>query len=338
MKTESFTFELPPELIAQKPVEPRDMSKLMVVERSNGRIKHFLFRDLPDFLNEGDCLVINTTRVFPGRLSAKKETGGNVEILLLERLEREWKALTRGAKVRPGTTLFLKHGLRAVILDRFSCGEVRLRFEHDSLDPESVAFEQGSIPLPPYIKSYKGDVERYQTIYSEREISAAAPTAGLHFTDELLSTIQSRGISIAPCELAVGLDTFRPIREDEIEGHKMHSEWYSLGYESAELINSAKQSKRRVISCGTTCVRVLETLALDDGRVAHGSGRTDLFIKPGYHFRVADALITNFHLPRSTLLVLVCAFGGMDLILGAYRIAVKMRYRFYSFGDAMLIL
>ncbi|MDD5747591.1 MAG: tRNA preQ1(34) S-adenosylmethionine ribosyltransferase-isomerase QueA [Actinomycetota bacterium] len=339
MRTDDFDYNLPPELIAQQPKEPRDSSRLMVIERSSGNIEHRFFSDILEYMKEGDCLVVNNTRVYPARLHARKGTGGRVEVLLLEKVGGdEWNAMTGGSRVRPGMSLELDESVSAHVLERVSEGVVRIRFEHPQKSPDEIIYELGSVPLPPYIKEEIGDTERYQTVYSKREISSASPTAGLHFTDELISKIKSKGVSVAEIELAVGFDTFSPIREDEIEKHHIHTEWFSVDEKASEIINSARKRKGRVFAVGTTVVRSLESCAAYDGRIAPTGGRTDLFVKLGYEFKVVDCLITNFHFPRSTLLVLVCAFGGKDAILGAYKKATEMRYRFLSFGDAMLIV
>lgn len=348
MRTDTFDYELPVELIAQEPLVDRAASRLMVVERSTGSISHRAFRDLPLFLERGDCMVVNSSRVFPGRLRARKrEGGGAVELLLVERLvPGTWRALSRGARLRDGTRLTLADGgLTAEVEGSPSGGKVVVRFSlegggNDTGDIDEALFRCGEVPLPPYIKGRVPDLERYQTVYAEREISAAAPTAGLHFTEELLAEVRVKGVELARLELAVGLDTFLPVREDEVEEHAIHSEWYGVGEECARTVNGCMG---RVVAVGTTVVRALETSAAaahagaGGARVVPASGRTSLFITPGHEFRSVDALLTNFHFPRSTLLMLVCALGGTDLVLEAYREAVRERYRFYSFGDAMLL-
>jgi S-adenosylmethionine:tRNA ribosyltransferase-isomerase len=341
MKTDLFDYQLPVGLIAQQPAPVRDASRLMHVDRATGTISHHIFHDLPDFLRAGDCLVVNNSRVFPGRLNAVKEpTGGVVELLLLEKVEEAtWSALTKGAKLRPGTRLSLGDGrLDAKVLERGEGGRALVAFARDG-GPASDAevFKLGSFPLPPYITALVPDTGRYQTVYAEREISAAAPTAGLHFTEALLARLDSGGVRRACLELAVGMDTFVPVREEEVEGHPMHSEWYSVSEGCAAAANAARRVGGRVVTVGTTVVRALESAASADGAIRARACKTSLFITPGYAFRAVDVLITNFHFPRSTLLMLVCAFGGTELILDAYRTAVNERYRFYSFGDAMII-
>ena len=342
MKTEEFDYRLPDELIAQEPPELRDMSRLLVAERATGTISHHVFKDLPGLLDAGDCLVVNSSRVFPGRLAGRKEgSGGKVEVLLLERLGRGlWRALIGKASLRPGVRIELGDGLKGEVVEGPLAGEAVVRFESSAggSDIDGLIFRTGEIPLPPYIKKGLRDPERYQTVYGEREISAAAPTAGLHFTRGSLDELMSKGIHIERLELAVGLDTFLPVREERIEDHSIHSEWFSVSEECAHGVNRARERGSRVVAVGTTTVRALESAADERGRLAPMSGRTDLYVLPGFEFKVVDALVTNFHFPRSTLLVLVCAFGGNDFILEAYREAVRERYRFYSFGDAMLVI
>ena len=341
MKTDLFDYKLPAELIAQQPAPVRDKSRLMRVDRATGTISHHIFSDLPDLFRAGDCLVVNNSRVFPGRLNAVKEpTGGAVELLLLEKVdEATWSALTRGAKLRPGTRLSLGDGrLDAEVLERGKGGRVLVAFARIGAPAsDAEVFELGRVPLPPYITALVPDAERYQTVYAEREISAAAPTAGLHFTEALLARLDSGGVRRASLELAVGMDTFVPVREEEVENHPMHTEWYSVSEGCAVAVNAARREGCRVVTVGTTAVRALESAASTDGTIRARAGKTSLFITPGYAFRAVDVLVTNFHFPRSTLLMLVCAFGGTELILDAYRTAVSERYRFYSFGDAMII-
>ena len=341
MKTDLFDYELPAELIAQEPARERDSSRLMRVDRGTGSITHHVFSDLPRLLRRGDCLVANNSRVFPGRLKARKEpTGGAVELLLLENTcAGTWKALTKGATLRPGLSLSFKPSrITAEVLDGPAEGKVEVRF---NLDGETAqdgnVFALGSVPLPPYIAGEIPDAERYQTVYSDREISAAAPTAGLHFTERLIAALSEAGIDVSSLELAVGMDTFVPVREENVEDHRIHSEWFSLGEDCALAVNETKSRGGRVVAVGTTAVRALESAATPEGAVEARTGYTDLFITPGYEFLAVDALITNFHFPRSTLLMLVCAFGGRELILEAYQTAVRESYRFYSFGDAMLV-
>ncbi len=350
MDTKLFDYNLSEDLIAQVPLKDRDQSRLMVVNRSSGTVSHLIFRDIVNVLCPGDCLVLNTTKVFPGRIFGKKrKTGGKVEVLLLEKVgESRWLALTGGARLRTGSEIeFPGTKLEAKVEERPSPGRAVLSFRtsNGDLASDDMLFAAGDIPLPPYIKFPLSDPDRYQTVYSVREISAAAPTAGLHFTEALLSKIREKGVNIAKLELAVGADTFSPVRTERIEDHKMHSEWFKIDANCASLVNSCKG---RVIAVGTTVVRALETAALhakmtpgaysgEGFRIVPCEGRTDLFIKPGHEFLATDAIVTNFHFPRSTLLMLVCAFGGIELIMNAYRIAMEKRYRFFSFGDSMFI-
>lgn len=355
MKTAEFDYELPPELIAQKPIEPRDASRLMVVNRATQTISHHHFRDLSQFLRPGDLLIHNESRVIPARLFARKPTGGRVELLLLRpRSEGVWEALVGGRRVRPGLQLTLlsdREGepvdATARVLEEGERGLRVLAFDRPAL---ALAEEVGETPLPPYIHEPLQDVGRYQTIYARSPGSAAAPTAGLHFTPDLLLRLRDVGVRSAFVTLHVGLDTFQPVREEQAEDHQMHSEYCSLSPQVAVQINQARLEGRRLIAVGTTAVRVLETAALAAKGNRGGmeacpmrtvtafEGSTDLFIYPGFRFQVVDALITNFHLPRSTLLMLVAAFCGKDLMDYAYHEAIQERYRFYSFGDAMLIL
>lgn len=349
MKTALFDYELPKELIAQKPVEPRDASRLMVVDRRTGEIAHRHFWEIGEYLRTGDLLVFNETRVIPARLLGHKvPTGGRVELLLLkQRDERTWEALVGGKRVRPGIRLRFADG-GGLTLDaevEEEAGESR-RVVRFARPVEPWLDRLGLIPLPPYVHEPLEDPERYQTVYARVAGSVAAPTAGLHFTPDLLLRLREMGVQFAFLTLDIGLDTFRPVTEEEVEDHPMHTEFCRLPPETAQAVNQAHLEGRRVIAVGTTAVRVLESAAQACGeegacpfaRVTAFEGPTDLFIYPGYQFRVVDALITNFHLPRSTLLMLVSAFAGRDLILRAYRQAVEMRYRFFSFGDAMLIL
>jgi len=343
MKTELFDYPLPGSLIAQEPMPERDSSRLMVVECSSGDIAHRRFRDLTRLLSPGDCLVVNNSRVFPGRLHARKETGGSVELLLLERVaDGIWVVLVGGARLRPGVTLsFPRSPMSAEVVEGPVQGKATVRFEAPKGEEKAIdemVFDCGTVPLPPYIKEGPADIERYQTVYSDREISAAAPTAGLHFTPRLLEELKAAGVIVASLELAVGLDTFLPVREEDIGDHGIHQEWFSVDESCAGTLQDVRDQGGRVVAVGTTVVRALETVAEPDGRVIPGSGRTGLFITPGYRFRAVDALVTNFHFPRTTLLMLVCAFGGRPLVMDAYREAVEERYRFYSFGDAMLVL
>ena len=348
MKTSDFDYDLPRKLIAQTPAEPRDSSRLMAVSRRDGTVRHRRFRDLPDMLGPGDVLVFNDSRVSPARLYGRRPgASGRVELLLLSRLPGgRWRALTRpGRRMGAGTVCELPHdgGVATAEVLEVEPGGTRIV----RLSDEGIIDRIGSVPLPPYIREPLRDAERYQTVYARAEGSVAAPTAGLHFTGLLLDGIRSRGVETVFVTLHVGWDSFRPVRQEDPSAHRMHSEWWDLGPEAAGPINRAKAEGRRVVSVGTTAVRLLEHAAAlgngcGDGRrdrdvVAPGSGWADLFIRPGYRFRVVDALVTNFHLPRSTLLMLTCAFAGRGLVLEAYRLAIEYRYRFYSFGDAMLI-
>jgi len=339
MKTAEFDYYLPPELIAQSPVEPRDSSRLMVLHRVTGSIEHRIFREIVEYIQPGDILVANQSRVIPARLYGHKiPTGGKVELLLLcRRGEKAWEALVKGKKVKEGTRLWVgkgKEGVEGVVLNITEAGTRLIEFER-AIEP--LIREIGTIPLPPYIHRPLSDPERYQTVFGRVEGSVAAPTAGLHFTPELMRCIEDKGAKFLFVTLHIGLDTFKPVKEENVEEHKMHSEYCELDEKVAEEINQARREGRRIIAVGTTSVRVLETAASEEG-VRPFKGQTDLFIYPGYRFKVVDALITNFHLPRSTLIMLVSAFAGKDLIMRAYQEAIKLRYRFYSFGDAMLIL
>ncbi len=343
MKTSDFDYHLPKELIAQSPMEPRDHSRLMVMSRVDGSIEHRHFYDLPQYLNPGDLVVFNDSRVIPARLNGRRRgTGGKVEILLLHRLSpRLWRALVRpGRKMSVGTVVEIagnNHSMSAEVIEVAENGARTVR-----LDGEEHLDELGVVPLPPYIHEPLGDLDRYQTVYARVAGSVAAPTAGLHFTATLLERLTSAGVEFAFVTLHVGWDSFRRVSSEDIESHEMHSEYWELDAKSARVINRAKSEGRRVVSVGTTAVRLMENAAAlhdgADGRiVSAGSGWADLFIYPGYEFRVVDALVTNFHLPKSTLLMLTSAFAGHELILEAYRVAAEGRYRFYSFGDAMLL-
>lgn len=350
MKTTDFDYQLPPELIAQTPIEPRDASRLMVLHRQNATITHSRFSRVGEYLHPGDLLVCNNSRVIAARLFGRKvPTGGKVELLLtVKRDDDLWEALIRGRKVKVGGRVeFLTRDgevptrpLGAQILQRTEAGGRLVRFDQ-AVEPwlEQVGF----VPLPPYIHETLEDPERYQTVYADKDGSVAAPTAGLHFTRGLMAGLQSQGIELAFVTLHIGLDTFLPVREDEVEDHRMHSEYCIVSADTARAVNAASASGRKVIAAGTTVVRALETAARDaslvgEGVIAPYEGWTDLFIYPGHRFRTVDALITNFHLPRSTLLMLVAAFAGKELLDRAYEEAIKARYRFYSFGDAMLML
>lgn len=360
MKTAEFDYYLPEELIAQTPIEPRDAARLMVIERASGQIQHRRFRDLLELLHPGDILVVNDSRVIAARLFARKASGGQVELLLLRRLDdRRWEALVGGRRVRPGTRLrLLTEGSPAEVRVLEDLGEARRVVEFDRATEDGWLDRVGQVPLPPYIHLPLADRERYQTVYSRERGSAAAPTAGLHFTPDLLLELRARGVHIEAVTLHIGLDTFKPVTAEEVSEHTLHSEWASLSPEAAQRINQARLAGGRVVAVGTTAVRTLETAALRSAGVSGSlraasqfevhacpwqpvaafEGPTDLFIYPGFRFRVVDAMLTNFHLPRSSLLMLVSAFGGQELIRRAYQVAIEQRYRFYSFGDAMLIL
>ena len=339
MKKSDFNFYLPERLIAQTPLEKRDNSKLLLLDKYNGHISHKHFFDLPEHLNEGDCLVLNNSRVLPARLIGARSTGGAVELVLLRDLgEGRWECLSRpGRKTKPGTTLIFGDGeLRACVEGVAEGGNRIVRFDYEGIFLE-VLERLGKMPLPPYIREELKDSERYQTVYSRELGSAAAPTAGLHFTKELLEQIASKGVKICFVTLHVGLGTFRPVKEDDIENHDMHSEFCIIPEETACIINSTKQSGGRVIAVGTTSCRTLESFAKADGSLEASSGWTDIFIYPGYKFKCVDALVTNFHLPESTLIMLVSALAGRENVLNAYSTAVENEYRFFSFGDAMFI-
>ena len=340
MKTSDFDYDLPSELIAQEPIEPRDASRLLVLDRKNGSRRHLVFRDLPDYLKAGDLLVVNRSRVVPARLFARKVPGGGkVELLLLERMDRNvWKVLVGGKGMQVGAQVQLENGVGGEIIADPGGPQRVIAFERN-IEPDLQSF--GHVPLPPYIHTTLADPERYQTVYARESGSSAAPTAGLHFTPSLLSLLKKEGIGIAEVTLHIGLDTFAPVNEEDPSKHKIHSEWCQISVEAAEAVNKTKRSGGRVVAVGTTSVRVLETaarLAVGSKAVMPFEGRTELFILPGFEFKVVDILLTNFHLPHSTLLMLVCAFAGRDLILESYREAITKHYRFYSFGDAMLIL
>ena len=341
MKTSDFYYDLPEELIAQTPIEPRDHSRLMVCHRDTGLLEHRHFFDLPEYLKKGDVLVINQTKVIPARLLGEKEdTKVPVEFLLLKRLNKdEWEAIVRpGRRLKPGVMVSFGGGLlSAEILGSVEdTGGRIVRFSYDGVF-EELLDKLGEMPLPPYIHEKLEQKDRYQTVYAKQEGSAAAPTAGLHFTPELMDKIRAMGVEIVPIVLHVGLGTFRPVKVENIETHVMHSEYYEVTIEAAERINTARKNGGRVICVGTTSVRTLETAADEHGVIHPGSGDTQIFITPGKAFHAADALVTNFHLPESTLLMLISAFMGRDRALYAYKTAVEERYRFFSFGDAMLI-
>ena len=341
MKTSDFYFDLPKELIAQDPLKDRSGSRLMVLDKETGEVSHHIFKEIIDFLNPGDCLVINNTKVIPARLyGVKEDTGAHVEVLLLKRMENDvWETLVKpGKKLRPGARISFGDGLlKAEVLDIVDEGNRRIRFTYDGIF-EEILDQLGEMPLPPYITHKLEDKSRYQTVYAKYDGSAAAPTAGLHFTKELLAAIEEKGIKIANITLHVGLGTFRPVKVDDVTQHHMHSEFYMVDEDAARIINETKDNGGRVIAVGTTSTRTLETVADENGHVRPCSGWTQIFIYPGYTFKCIDALITNFHLPESTLLMLVSALASKEKILNAYHIAVEEKYRFFSFGDAMLIL
>ena len=338
MKLSDFMYDLPEERIAQTPVEPRDHSRLMVLHRDSGEIEHRHFYDIVEYLNPGDCLVINETKVIPARLYGERPTGGACELLLLKQLgPKRWETLVRpGKKLRPGAEVIFGDGrLVGRIADTTDAGGRIVEFECEG-SFEATLDALGEMPLPPYIHEKLQDRDRYQTVYAKQEGSAAAPTAGLHFTPELLEKIRAKGVDIVPVLLHVGLGTFRPVKAEDIEEHQMHSEYFEVTEEAAARINAARERGGRVVAVGTTSVRTLESAARD-GRLLATRGDTSIFIKPGYQFQMVDALITNFHLPGSTLIMLVSALYDRERILEAYKIAVEDKYRFFSFGDAMLI-
>lgn len=341
LRKSDFYFELPEELIAQDPLEDRSSSRLLVLDRETGAVSHHVFREIEDFLIPGDCLVLNDTKVIPARLYGEKAgTGGRVEVLLLKRRENDiWETLVRpGKKCRPGAKLTFGGGLlQAEVLETVEEGNRLLRFSYEGIF-EEILDKLGEMPLPPYITHKLTDKNRYQTVYAKNEGSAAAPTAGLHFTEELLQRITNKGVHVVFVTLHVGLGTFRPVKEENVLEHHMHSEFYSVSAEAAEKINSAKAAGGRVFCVGTTACRTLESAADAGGEVQAGSGSTEIFIYPGYCFKVLDALITNFHLPESTLVMLVSALAGRENVLNAYAAAIGEKYRFFSFGDAMLVL
>lgn len=339
MKVSDFNYNLPEELIAQVPLEKRDESRLMVLNREKQTIEDKTFKDIIDYLEPGDCLVRNNTKVIPARIYGKKETGAHVEFLLLNNIEGDiWESIVRpGNKLHIGTKVIFGDGLlEAEILDIMPGGTRKVEFHYNGIFNE-ILDQIGLMPLPPYIHEELKDNDRYQTVYAKYEGSAAAPTAGLHFTPELLKKIEEKGVKIANVTLHVGIGTFRPVKEDTVENHEMHSEHYYIKQEDAEKINNAKKEGRRVIAVGTTSCRVLETIADENGIVKETEGDTKIFIYPGYKFKCLDGLITNFHLPQSTLLMLVSALAGKEYIMKAYKEAVKEKYRFFSFGDAMFI-
>ena len=341
MKTSDFYFDLPQELIAQDPLEDRSSSRLLVLDRETGKTEHHVFKDVIDYLNPGDCLVVNNTKVIPARLFGSKEgTEAKIEILLLKRKENDvWETLVKpGKKAKPGTRISFGDGLlTGEVIDVVEEGNRLIKFTYDGIF-EEILDQLGQMPLPPYITHQLKDKNRYQTVYAKHDGSAAAPTAGLHFTPELLEAIKAKGVNIAHVTLHVGLGTFRPVKVEDVTNHHMHSEFYIVEEDQAKLINETKQRGGKIVSVGTTSCRTLESATDDQGILQAGSGWTDIFIYPGYKFKMIDRLITNFHLPESTLLMLVSALAGKDKIMSAYEEAVKERYRFFSFGDAMIIM
>ena len=341
MKRQDFYYELPEELIAQDPLVDRESSRLLVLDRESGVISHRVFRDITEYLHEGDCLVINDTKVLPARLiGSREETNGKIEILLLKRKDNNmWETLVKpGRKAKVGTKIIFGGGLLAgEVVDVVEEGNRLIQFTYQGIF-EEILDQLGQMPLPPYITHQLEDKNRYQTVYAAHTGSAAAPTAGLHFTPELLKKIERQGVDIAKVTLHVGLGTFRPVKVDEITDHHMHSEFYQIDQEAADKINRAKANGKRVVCVGTTSCRTVESAADENGKLAACSGWTEIFIYPGYRFKVMDCLITNFHLPESTLIMLVSALAGREKVLAAYEEAVRERYRFFSFGDAMLVV
>ncbi|MBR2744214.1 MAG: tRNA preQ1(34) S-adenosylmethionine ribosyltransferase-isomerase QueA [Clostridia bacterium] len=340
MKLSDFNYDLPKELIAQTPIEKRDEARLMVLDKENKTVEHKVFKDILDYLKPGDCLVRNNTKVIPARLYGVKEvTGANVEFLLLKRLEGdEWEVMVRpGKKLMPGARVSFGNGLlKAEIIDKMEGGNRKVKFEYDGIFNE-ILDQIGLMPLPPYIKEKLEKKEMYQTVYAKYDGSAAAPTAGLHFTEDLLDRIKNKGVEIANVTLHVGIGTFRPVKEENIEDHDMHTEHYYIKQEDADKINNTRKNGGRIIAVGTTSCRVLESVADENGMVRAVEGDTNIYIYPGYKFKCMDALITNFHLPESTLVMLVSAFAGREFVLDSYKKAVEEKYRFFSFGDAMYI-
>ena len=340
MKVSDFNYELPLHLIAQHPYDKRDEARLMVLDKTNQTIEHKVFKDVIDYLNPGDCLVINNTKVIPARLYGKKDTGANVEFLLLKRIEGDfWEAMVRpGSKLKAGAKVLFGDGLlKATVLEVLENGNRKVEFEYNGIFNE-ILDQIGLMPLPPYItEATKEDNSKYQTVYAKYDGSAAAPTAGLHFTEDLLQKIKEKGVEVANVTLHVGIGTFRPVKVENVEEHEMHSEHYYIKQEDVDKINNAKKNGKRVIACGTTSCRVLETVADENGMMREVEGDTSIFIYPGYKFKCIDSLITNFHLPESTLIMLVSTLAGKDFIMNAYNEAVKEEYKFFSFGDAMII-
>lgn len=340
LRKSDFYFDLPEELIAQDPLEDRSSSRLLVLNKNTGEVEHHVFKNIVDFLHEGDCLVLNNTKVIPARLmGVKADTGATIEVLLLKRRENDiWETLVKpGKKARPGAVISFGDGiLTGTVLDVVEEGNRLIQFSYEGIF-EEVLDRLGEMPLPPYITHKLQDKSRYQTVYAKYEGSAAAPTAGLHFTQDLLKKVEEKGVKIAYVTLHVGLGTFRPVKEDNVLNHHMHSEFYQVTQEAADLINDTKAAGCRVICVGTTSCRTVESAANEEGKVVAGCDNTEIFIYPGYKFKVLDNLITNFHLPESTLIMLVSALAGKEQVLNAYKTAVEMKYRFFSFGDAMFI-
>lgn len=338
MKTSDFYYDLPQELIAQTPMEPRDMSRLMVIDKNTGEVEHKIFKDLIDYLRPGDCLILNDTRVIPARIyGVKKETGAVVEFLLLKQSENNvWECLCKpGKRAKIGTEFVFGDGIvECEVVDITDDGNRKVQFKCDSKEIYTILDKIGKMPLPPYITEELQNGELYQTVYSKELGSAAAPTAGLHFTEEMLKRIEDKGIKIGYVTLHVGLGTFRPVKVDDVKNHKMHSEHYHISKETADLINDTKKNGGRVIAVGTTSTRTLESVATKNGCICEDEDDTSIFIYPGYKFKCIDGLVTNFHLPESTLIMLISAFAGYDNVMNAYKIAVQEKYRFFSFGDA----
>ncbi|MBP5177791.1 MAG: tRNA preQ1(34) S-adenosylmethionine ribosyltransferase-isomerase QueA [Clostridia bacterium] len=339
LKSSDFYYDLPEELIAQTPIYPRDASRLLVYDRATDRIEHRVFHDIIDYFDENDLLVVNTTKVYPARVYSRTASGGKLEILLLKRLDlTDWEVLVKpGKKARVGASFTVSDELSFTVLSKTDSGGRIIRFSFDGVF-EDILSKVGEMPLPPYIKEKLKDQTRYQTVYCKQEGSAAAPTAGLHFTEELIARLKAKGVSFAEVQLNVGLGTFRPVKAENVEDHEMHSEYYEITEENAAVINKARSEGKRIVAVGTTSVRTLESAADENGLIKAGGGDTSIFIYPPYKFRCVDRLITNFHLPESTLIMLVSAFLGREKTLDIYKTAVEERYRFFSFGDACLFL
>ena len=339
LKSSDFNYYLPENLIAQTPAEPRDSSRLLVYHKDTGEIEHKIFRDILEYLGDGDLLVVNNTKVYPARVYAKAASGGKMEILLLKRVNlTDWEVLVKpGKRARVGAEFIVSDQLSFTVVDKLDSGGRLIRFKFDGVF-EDVLSKVGEMPLPPYIKTKLKDQSRYQTVYCKEEGSAAAPTAGLHFTKELIAALKEKGVKFAQVQLNVGLGTFRPVKVENVEEHEMHSEYYVIDQENADIINEAKLSGKKIVAVGTTSVRTLETVADENGLVKAQSGNTQIFIYPPYKFKCVDKLITNFHLPESTLIMLVSAFLGRETTLDIYKTAVENNYRFFSFGDACLFL